>query len=284
MHKNSALLFAVLLQALSISLFSHSGFGQTDRKSCVELMNGTFHNYPRNSSIYMKSTLDGKYYHITEYPSGDTSVWEIQTAGKCAFSLKYLKGSAKLNAQRKEFLASHSIRFEINDINAEYFTLTSYLDKSDLILEEADTMWYLPKASIPDSRLFERITNPSTLKKNHFRDTSQYAVVYLYRPGKFVGNLANYNVYLDNFLLAEMKNNSGYIFKILKEGRHEFRSKYNKVESKFKLDIKFGEKYYLKSTIHLTLSNLQGSKLEMDSAEAEKGEAEFQEADFQTGN
>jgi hypothetical protein len=72
------------------------------------------------------------------------------------------------------------------------------------------------------------------------------------------------------------KNRSGYIFKILKEGKITFKSKLLKDESAVTVDIKFGKKYYIKSMIHWTISSrLYNFKLEMAAVAPEKGADEF---------
>jgi len=101
-------------------------------------------------------------------------------------------------------------------------------------------------------------------------------VLYLYRPGKLTNSMGNYLVYFDNNVMCVAKNNTGYIFKILKEGTFEIKSRLLKDESAVKLEVKFGNIYYVKSMVHWTITKrLYNFKLDMAIMKPEDGQEEY---------
>jgi hypothetical protein len=143
-------------------------------------------------------------------------------------------------------------------------------------------MWLTEKTVITNNELFRQIPDNSTLKKEHFSDTSRYAVLYVYRPGKLTNSLSNYLIYFNDNIMCVGKNNTGYIFKIMKEGRFELKSKLYKDESFINVDIKFGKIYYVKSMVNWGLfKGLKNFKLEMANVSAEEGKNEFNSLKFQ---
>ena len=124
------------------------------------------------------------------------------------------------------------------------------------------------------------IANPATIRKNHFRDTSQYAIIYIYRPKKVIGFAAVYQIYLDNILAGTMKNNTGYIFKVLREGKSEIQSRAPNAKASLRVEIKFGQKYYVRSTVYPSLKNMWGPTLDLKEVKEDKGEEDFAEVDL----
>jgi hypothetical protein len=75
-----------------------------------------------------------------------------------------------------------------------------------------------------------------------------------------------------------MKNNSGYILKVYKEGAISISSKLWKDESVLPLNISFGKKYLIKTTIHWKLLSKYGYNFYLETQEVTKeiGEEEFE--------
>ena len=111
----------------------------------------------------------------------------------------------------------------------------------------------------------------------HFTDTSRYAIVYLYRPGKLTLSLSGFPVYCNDTLFWIARNRTGCLVKILKEGEMEWKSKLFKDESSVKVNIQFGHVYYIKSMIHWGISSrLYNFKLEMADVSPDIGRPEFE--------
>lgn len=74
------------------------------------------------------------------------------------------------------------------------------------------------------------------------------------------------------------RNNTGYVFKILKEGKYTLRTSIMKDSVQLPVDIRFGNRYYIKSDIHWGIhSRLYNFKLELSSVDAATGSKEFRE-------
>ena len=84
-------------------------------------------------------------------------------------------------------------------------------------------------------------------------DTSNYALLYVYRPKSFSGSFISYDLRLTNALFPEnvlgsVKNNSKFVVKLYQEGKSEIWARTESKRSVF-IDVKFGQKYYLKCAI-----------------------------------
>jgi hypothetical protein len=251
---------------------------QNKKPVCTDWHNGIFYYYPKNSTDRFTIYNDGGFQKEINTATGDTSLWKLEWTSDCSFTEKYISGSAKLNAETSELLKKHKLAYEITSVTDSFFTFKGYIDKPSTIPIQVDTMWLNEKIVIAGNELFKQIINPSVLRKNHFSDTSKYAVLYVYRPGKFSNSMGNFLVYFDDNIMCVAKNSSGYIFKILKEGQFEIKSKLYKDHSAVKMDIKFGNVYYAKAMIHWTISSrLYNFKLEMANIKPEQGKMEFDE-------
>lgn len=250
--------------------------------SCADLKNGVFHSYPKNTSDHYLSKRDDEFQYETNIVTGDTTTWKINWLNDCTYSLKYISGNNKMTDEVSKLVKKHKFVYEISNLTPDYYIFKGYIDKTSNIAFQTDTMWLTEKAVIPNNEIFKQIPNTSLLKKEHFSDTSKYAVLYVYRPGKLTNSLSNYLIYFNDDIMCVGKNNTGYIFKIMKEGRFELKSKLYKDESSIKIDLKFGKVYYVKSMVHWGFfKGMKNFKLEMENVNAEVGKTEFDALKFQ---
>ncbi|HYK57410.1 MAG TPA: hypothetical protein VEV15_13160, partial [Flavisolibacter sp.] len=143
-----------------------------------------------------------------------------------------------------------------------------------------DTMWFHEKVTIPNNELFKPYKTRFIPRKDRFSDTSQYAVLYIYRPGKLTNSLADFLVYFDENIMWVAHNNSGQLFKIFKEGKYRIKSRLMKDEDYIDVDFRFGQTYYIKSKIKWGFYRGNNFKLEMEEMKPEKGQKEFDEVDY----
>jgi len=265
----------ICLVFLSIPYVSIS---QTKALSCTNIKKGTFYFYPKNTADAYIEERDEKYLKETNIVTGDTSLWEIKWQSDCVYSLNFISGSGKIDAATRDFLDNHKMVYQIFSISDSCYTFKGYADKTSNLPLQDDTMWLNVKTNTAGNELFKQMYGTAFLKKEHFRDTSHYAVLYVYRPGKLTNSLGDYLVYFDNNVMCVAKNNTGYIFKILKEGTFEIKSRLYKDESAVKLDVQFGHTYYVKSMIHWTITKrLYNFKLDMAIMKPEEGQEEYYE-------
>jgi hypothetical protein len=177
-----------------------------------------------------------------------------------------------------ELLKKSSPEFEVSKVASDYYVFDGFIDSKQVIVN--DTMWLHEKVDAGNTQLFWQLKPGVNLKKIHFSDTSKYAILYVYRPGKVSNSLAQYNVYINEVPLCVAQNNTGYGFAIIKEGKYEIKSKLYKDVATAVIDVKFGNVYYVKSMIHWGISSrLYNFKLEMAAIKPADGKTEFAEVD-----
>ena len=142
-----------------------------------------------------------------------------------------------------------------------------------------DTFWINPK--IPDitqkGNVFKIFDNRNEPEIDLIKDTSKYALLYIYRSKKLTNALANYIVEINRIPALIMQNNSGFIVKIVKQGKLTINSRLGEDNSLAELNIEFGKKYFVKSIIHWTISKRwYNFELETKNVTSTMGEAEFE--------
>ncbi|MDI3320394.1 hypothetical protein [Pinibacter soli] len=246
-------------------------------KSCLDVRNGLFYYYPKTSAAHYIDFRNGDSVHEIETEKGDTSVWSVKWLSDCRYKLQYVSGG-NFNEKQVELLKKSTPEFEISKVADSYYVFDGFVDKKQVIVN--DTMWLHEKVDAGNTQIFWQLKPNVNLKKLHFSDTSKYAILYVYRPGKLSNSLGQYNIYINNEPLCVGQNNTGYGFAIIKEGRYEIKSKLYKDASSTFVDIKFGNVYYVKSMVHWAItSRLYNFKLEMATMKPEDGKIEFAEVD-----
>jgi len=248
---------------------------QNKPMTCADLKSGFYHSYPALTNEHYLYIRDSLYQTEIETVKGDTTLWKISWLDECSYSLKFVSG--KRDKAMLEFLKNHVVVVKVNKVTENYFTFSGYLDKISENMVLADTMWLTEKKNLVSNAAFQVIKTDFVPSKKQFNDTSKYALVFVYRPGKVTNSLGNYLIYFNNYAICVAKNNSGYIYKVYKEGPLEIKSMLYKDESAVNLNIKFGQKYYVKSMIHWTItSRLNNFKLEIKQMDAAEGSSEFE--------
>jgi hypothetical protein len=265
-----------------IAVRPYSSYCQSQSLSCKDLKNGIFFSYPKNTDSKYLYERTGDYQKETDLKKGDTTIWKVKWKNDCTYSIEYVSGNNKKNEEAFELLKKkkHKILFEIESITDDYYTYASYLDKTSNLPLELDTLWLHEKISPVSNMLFEVVTKERDLHKPHFSDTAKYALLYVYRPGKITNSLSVFPLYFDNNIMCIMKNKSGYIFKILKEGTFDIGSKLMDNSSLTKLNIEFGKRYYVKSIIDWGLHATRNFNLEMKVMPDETGAEEFDKVEL----
>jgi len=108
-------------------------------------------------------------------------------------------------------------------------------------------------------------------------DTSQYALLYVYRHKNFTGSAVSYDLKITNsvlkeFLIGRVKNNSKFVVAIYQEGKTEISAT---TESKrfVTVNVKFGQKYYLKCGVSM---GWVVGKPELNLVYPDQGELEYE--------
>lgn len=252
-------------------VITNSSNAQSSGISCKDLYEGTYYFYPVNKNEAYINYRSGDKQIESIVGKADTTVWELKWIDECTYSLRYSSGTHPLTGQELKSARKTLLVYEINARTEKYYTFTGYIDSKEGPVLSSDTMWLNERKNFTNQIIVSPITNTAAINKRKFNDTSSYAVLYLYRPGKMTNSLGNYPVYFDGNPIWAANNGSWMAFKVFKEGQFEIKSELQGDTSSVMVEIKFGQKTYVKSMIHWRFAN-RNFKLEM--AEAEPAEAE----------
>lgn len=273
----SALFSNLFLPWVFLIVFPSISFSQKLAATCGDIKSGIFHFYPKNTSDHFVIYAEPSHHKEINVNTGDTILWEIKWIDDCSFLEKLIATNVALNKKTARFLKAHSIAYKIETITDDYFTFKGYIDRLSGEMIQSDTLWFTERIASSVTPFIQPITSDEEGRLN-FSDTSKFALLYLYRPGKLTNSLSNYPVYLNDEVICIARNNSGYLFKIFKEGIFECKSHLLKDESAVRVNIQFGKKFFIKSVVHWGMySGLRNYKLEMAVMPDSIGRREFSE-------
>jgi hypothetical protein len=250
--------------------------------TCADLRTGDYYYYPRNTLQQYHVTVSGdkeKVVNLTKRkgtPIYDSSIYRIEWKGDCNYTLKYLEGTG-LTDEELRFVNKHKLAYHIDSVGPDYYVFTSYEDRlSEGKLLGKDTMWMHPQTHTSDNMLFG-LTDPAHIKRIHFSDTSQMALLYIYRVGKFKLSFSDLIIYYNDLPMAVLKNKSAAIVALFKEGPFTLRSMgpNTKVEGDLPMYVKFGKTYYIRADMIWGLYKTGNTKLEFSVMDPKEGKQDF---------
>jgi hypothetical protein len=241
------------------------------KNDCSDLKEGTYFTYPKNTQDHWKSERTGNFQKETNLGTGDTSTWQVKWQNNCRYTMKYIAGGKDLKKEEQDFVHKHVLAFEINSVTPDYYIFSEYIDKVEKTPFLVDTMWRKEKTIVADKRVYMEVQYKD-IRKMHFKDTSQYALLYIYRSSKLVCSLVDYLVTANDVAMCSMKTKTAYVFKVTKEGKIHLTGSNGNKKSSVDLDIQFGNKYYLNCDIHWSMDRCIP---DLSLTEKGKGEADF---------
>ena len=255
-------------------------FAQKEQPVCANVHSGTFYIYPENTAEKYVDIRDNEYVHETDITTGDTSLWKIKWLNDCTYSLSLVEVSGDKAAMVRAIMNKHTLVYKIKSVTSEYYVFDGYLDKTSNLPIQTDTMWMTDKV-VANNELFKPVPDSVLLKAQRISDTSKYALLYVYRPGKLALSLSDFLVYFDNNLMCVMHNNSGFVFRILKEGTFELKSRLYKAEQAIPINVQFGNMYYVKATMDWGMhKHLYNFKMDNQLVSPAAGMADFGDLKF----
>ena len=258
---------------------SQQGLAQSRPMTCSDIKRGIFYLFnsdPNSNYLFLRDSTMQREIGLNE---GDTTYWHIKWEDECTYRLHYFKGP--MEEDSRKFALAHDVVVKVKEFGEDYYIYQAYIDDESKPAG-SDTIWTYEKIKFekqivaPSS--YQIIRDEVAKDRVPFGPDSKYALVYVYRPGKLLNSLGNYLVYFDDKALCIAKNNTGYLFRVYHQGPLEVKSVLRKDTAGVKLNLKYGQRYYVKSMIHWTITNrLYNYKLETKLMPAEEGAAEFEE-------
>lgn len=191
------------------------------------------------------------------------------------------QNGAKLAGDIKNLLESQKLVTKIESITGDFYTYFFYLDKVAGKYLLTDTIWSQKKSVVANNTLFEFVPPNTFNKKLNFNSKSPCALLYVYRPAKFVGKKVDYLLYFDENIMCTAKNGTGYIFKVFKEGNFNLSARiYNEKDVTVNVNIKFGKKMYVQTEFKTISFDTNYLRPKFLMVEEEKGSEEFSEIEM----
>lgn len=214
-------------------------------QDCNILVESKYFSYPENSNDSTVTYRTKERLVEKGLRTGDSTAWKIKWTSKCSYTAEYLFGNRNLSPADREYLEKHKFAFEVESVSKDYFIASAYIDKVSGKPFSRDTAFFQRKDYPVNKILFQPVKNLVELRKQKFSDTSQYAVVCIYRKGKLPCLLIDGQVFFGGNLMAIMPNKSAAIFKVKREGSFEVETYAKDRSVKKMIDIQFGKRYYL---------------------------------------
>jgi hypothetical protein len=268
--------FCLFLFCLSLLPFQKT-FAQNDQPPCVNVKDGTFYSYAVNSNDNWKSVRNGDVQEEINLITGDTIHFQVKWANNCEYSLKYKSGGKNLGRDVLALFKQYAYVSVIKEVAPEYYVTTSYLDATTNYPVAVDTMWHSERKVSSDRIVFTAL-NAAAQRKAKLKDTSSFALLYVYRPSKFVCGGVSFPMYGNDILMCGFpEKGGGFVFKVHKQGPLRLQGQHRQKKDYLDLDIRFGQKYYVRVDTKWSMARCIPFLTEKDK---EKGEAEFLESQY----
>lgn len=237
---------------------------------------GTYYYYPRNGGTHLKYVNKGDRQIEYNLDNGDSAVYKI-AYNKDYYTLKYVSGYASKTKEERDLLKKLTLAYEVVGCGTDYLVFKGHLDKSAISTTEdrhtiIDTLWRSEQSRPKVRERFQVLTESLSFLRRHFKDTSAYSIVYLYRPSKFFAMGNEYYVQANSMLVFWAQNNTRIAYKVYGKDPVLFTARSGKVDSKITINPEPGKKYYLQCIIHHRLSK---ATPELKLVEAAEGQLEY---------
>jgi len=219
--------------------------------TCADVRNGTFYYFnPRtgeSETFIRKGVLQRE--NISK--QRETVLWDVEWLNDCVYTLKYESGAENHPAAEQKFLSKHIVVTEILKVNEDYMTFRTAFDKVTNPTVLSDTLWIKQRQAARG----QPVTNPNadSLLANRKRTADSldktYATLYVFRPGKALNSLMNYDLVINGVPAFVISNGCREILKLHRAGAYRITAKVYGPEQVVTLDVKPGESYYLQCMI-----------------------------------
>jgi hypothetical protein len=264
-------------------LLSFTAHSQDSLTNYSKQINGVYHYYHSGKmNEHYLFILQTDTLLFINLEKSDTFFYSAKWTANNILTTTYISGEGHVKRKELKKVKKNEVLYKIVGNTDDYILFQTYHGTISKKAAIDDTLWLSEKSGIKFNALYQQVFNENEIKLSNFSDTSNYALVYIYRPGKFTNHLADIPIFFNGQSVFAAKNKSGYLFKIYKEGDLNIMSKIFADKSAVNLKIKTGKVYYVKAMIHWTAASkfLYNFNLEMAIMDNQKGETEMKEVKF----
>lgn len=258
----------VIFLMLYFLIIAASAFSQT--LTCSDIKNGVFISFSKTDGSKTIYTRSGDVQKEFNASTRENVLWDLEWINDCSYYLKYNSGLEDKPKQESEMLKKHKFLIQITSVTQDYYIFQSFLDKESNPVILKDTLWIKQRRDAKNKLINNpRIDSLLAVRKAAFdASLGKTATLYIYRPGKFSESADNCTIYYNDTVICTMANKSAYVIRLFKEGPATLTGRIRKQEVAVTLDVKYGQKYYLRCDLiwgipakpALTLSNLDDAR------------------------
>lgn len=253
----------VVFLMLHLLIFTASAFSQT--LTCSDIKNGVFISFSKRDGSRSVYTRTGEVQKELNTSTKETILWDVEWIDDCSYYLKYNSGLEDNPKKELDKIKKHKILIKILSVSQNYYVFQSFLDKESNTAIMQDTLWIKQRKDTKN-----KVTNNPAIdsilavRKAAFdASLARTAILYIYRSGKFAESGDDCIIYYNDTAICTMTNKSAYVIRLFKEGPATLTGKLRKQEMSVNINVKYGEKYYLRCELKwaipakpiLTLSN-----------------------------
>ncbi len=219
--------------------------------TCADVRNGTFYYFNPKNGEQETFIRKGVMQRENLPKQRETVLWDVEWLSDCVYSLKYESGAENHPAAEQKFLSKHILITEILQVHEDYITFRTAFDKISNPTVLSDTLW-IKQRQAPKGPM---VTNPNAdsllAKRKRTVDSldATYATLYVFRPGKALNCLRNYNLMINGENACVISNGCREILKLHRTGAYRISAKIDGPEQVVNIDARPGESYYLQCMI-----------------------------------
>jgi hypothetical protein len=236
---------------------SHSNFLHAQPLNCTDLKNGVFVYFSYKDGSKSTYTRNGGTQKEFNPLTRESVLWDIQWIDDCTYSMQYNSGMEDKPKAELDLLRKHKIVAQIISTTEDYYIFKTNLDKTSGPAMLTDTLWIKQrrdqKSKITSNPKIDSILQ--NRKAAYDSVVSNSATLYVFRPGKFSESGINCILYINDTAVCEISNKATFVIRLYKEGKTILRAKRGKQESDVFIDVKKGNKYFLRCDIPWSLSS-----------------------------
>lgn len=227
-------------------IFPLAAFAQS--LSCADIKNGIFIYFLKKDGSKIVCTRTAAEQREINASAHQTVIWEINWISDCSYVLAYGSGLEDAPKETQQLVRKHKFVNMITSVTPDYYIVQTSLDKSSNPVLTIDTLW-IKQYRDAKNKLF---TNPridslvAVRKAANDSVIANSATLYVFRPWKLTEWANYYTLYLNDDPICNMTNKSSYVIRLMKPGLATLHAKIGKKETSLPIDVKSGEKYYLR--------------------------------------